>query len=237
MEKRHKIDLTHVQVRYSENIDHAFTFHPANLSKQSRETKNEYSRKATEELREYGLRDHEIETIDLSRTAIYVPRQYEQNPTQLEATLCEEWGHAAAYELGIMNRTANEGIALAHRFMGLLLSCKEGKLTLEAAIDQIRQDLNGLKATSTLFSGLERMGVKFPQGRPGRHHEDALFVIREFNPELEFRNRDPDKLIEELEKSIDYITRPSERLKWNLKKTLRKLSRMTSSRRTCICGS
>jgi len=43
-------------------------------------------------------------------------------------------------------------------------------------------------------------------------------VIRKFNPNLEFRDRDPDELINELDRSIRYILTASERFEDDLRK-------------------
>jgi len=48
-------------------------------------------------------------------------------------------------------------------------------------------------------------------------------VIRKFNPNLEFRDRDPDELINELDRSIRYILTASERFEDDLRKIRNKV--------------
>ena len=36
------------------------------------------------------------------------------------------------------------------------------------------------------------------------HYEEALFSIRKYNPDLQFRNRDPNELLSDLDKAINY---------------------------------
>jgi len=217
LEKRHKIDLSDVQVRYSDNISKAFNiYHSPEMRPEIKEKKSRY------ELMKKGLQDYELEDLDLSKPVIFIPRAYENYPARLYGAINEEFGHQTAYRLDVKNKTFNEAFAIAYRLRGILLGYKIGKFTLDEAIDQIEHDIKEAEYDSRFLSSFEKAGLKIPSNI--KHYENALFAIRKYNPDLEFRNRDPDELIEELEGSIKYILSFSEKIKHGLKQIKDKIS-------------
>ena len=70
-------------------------------------------------------------------------------------------------------------------FRGLLMSAKEGKISPEEAVDQIERSIKSAKSSI-----------------PFLPHRWTLRTIETYNPDLNFRNRNLDELIAELDRSI-----------------------------------
>lgn len=213
IEARHKIKLPEIDVLYSENIDYPFCVDITYLpEKTPHERRSEIYRRRDLDLRAKGLKYEEIKRINPSKATICIPKRYQDDPTELAAAYWEELGHIAANALGIEPITeekmiANEAIALAYRFKGLLLEAREGRFPLEKAIEQIEEDIERVKSPFAHFT----------------HYGKALDLIRRYDPDLEFRNRDPDELIKELDKSISYIIPYSVKIKLHVKKVKDKI--------------
>lgn len=197
LEERHKIELPEVEVRYSDNIRHAFCASALNLPSQKTISKshflqeriNRFYRTRKLELRSLGLKDDELRDICPSKFTIFLPRRYPNYSAGLYGAVWHELGHVAASVLGVKAKIPNESVAIAYSFRGLLHEAKEGKIRLEKAFDQIE-----------LYIGK----TQEPLTRAFMHYEEALFSIRKYNPDLQFRNRDPDELLSDLDKAISY---------------------------------
>jgi len=197
MEERYKIDLSGVEIKYSDNIQHAFCVPAVNLPSQKRISKsvflqekiNRFYRTRKSELRLLGLDDDELKEISPSEFTFFLPRRYPNCLTGLYGALWHEFGHVVASVLGVKAKIPNESVAIAYSFRGLLQEAKEGKITLEKAVDQIRR-----------YIGM----TEDPLARAFKHYKEALFTIRKHNPDLKFSNRDVDELLFELDETIDY---------------------------------
>lgn len=216
LEGQYKREFPYVEVRFSKNIYGAKSIHPQKLpSRMSQEKKEEIYRRWDDALRSGGLKDYEIPGLDRSKITVFMPPYYGKKPTIFYAALYEALGHDFAYAHNVENKVSNEGIAQAYRFKGLLEMAKEGKFPLEKAIDQIEDDIKN--ETKGPFSGL-------------MHYREALEIVRLYNPSLKFRDRNPDEVITELDKSINYILSPSERLKFDLRRLAEKLKSVFSKK-------
>lgn len=186
LEKRHDVKLPEVEVRYSDNIKSAFSANavelPRFVSKERRE-KFETMRKSLFKLK--GLKDGELTGVDLYKFTVFLPRRYRNYPAGLYGVLWHEFGHALAYVLDVKDKTRREGVAYACGFRGLLLEAMEGKFSIEKAVDEIELQIKGAGFSLPFFP-----------------HADSLRLIREHN--LNFRNRDPNELIGELDRSIQH---------------------------------
>lgn len=187
LEKRHNAKLPDVEVRYSDNIQSAFSATalklPRYISKERRE-KLEATRKSL--LRLKGLKDEELNGVDHHKFTVLLPRRYTNYPAGLYGALWHEFGHALAYALDVRDEVRREGIAYACGFRGLLLEAVEGKFSVEKAVDEIEHQIKAASGDPIPF----------------RPHRWSLRVIKEHNLNLNFRNRDPNELIEELDRSI-----------------------------------
>jgi hypothetical protein len=191
LESRHNKKLPEVEVRYSDNIYGAKAIHPLNLpSRMPAEEKNEIYRQRDNDLKSFGLKDYELENIDRSKITIFMPRCYRDYPTRLYGASWEELGHGIAYAFDIENKVANESVALAYRFKGLLQGAKEGKFPFKEAVVEIELDMKEARS--------------FPYSID-RHYNKALDIIRQYNSGLKFRDRDPGGLIMELDKCQLYF--------------------------------
>ena len=197
LEERHKIELPEVEVRYSDNINRAFCTSALNFPSEKTISKshflqeriNRFYRTRENELRSRGLKDDELRDICPSKFTIFLPRRYPNYSAGLYGAVWHELGHVAASALGIKAKIPNESVAIAYSFRGLLHEAEEGKISLEKAFDQIE-----------LYIGK----TQEPLTRAFMHYEEALFSIRKYNPDLQFRNRDPDELLSDLDKAINY---------------------------------
>ena len=205
IEKRHRIKLP-VEVRYSDNIDRGFCIAAVDFPpRMPSEEKNRFYRDRNVLLSLKGLKDCELEGIDPSKFTIFLPRRHLNYPAHLYATLSEELGHAAARALFVKDKSLDGSIAVAYRFAGLLEAAKEGKFPLEKAFDQIELDLKNLQHNPLSYFS---------------DHHQSLHTIREYNPYLRFRNRDPDEILVELDKSIDYALSIDKKRKFKFEKYL-----------------
>lgn len=192
LEKRHNVKLPKAEVRYSDNIKSAFCVKaikfPRHVSKERKE-KFEVSRSVCLKLK--GLKDDETKGVDPHKFTIFLPRRYSNYPAGLYGALWHEFGHVLACALDIRDKTHSEGVAYACGFRGLLLEATEGKFPVEKAIDEIERHIKGAEGSFPFFP-----------------HHTALRVIKKYNVErgcfedLDFRNRDPDEFIAELDESI-----------------------------------
>lgn len=197
LEERHKIKLSRVEVKYSDNIRRSFCVPPTHLPSEKiirelhfmRERVKKFHRIRKSKLKFRGLTDSEIEEIDASKFTVFLGRKYANCSAGLYCAAWHELGHVVAFVHGIKARIANESIALAYSFRGLLQGAKEGRFTLEKAVDLIELDI-----------GI----AQDPLTNVFTHYDKSLEAIREFNPDLKFRNRDLNELLLELDKTIDY---------------------------------
>jgi len=217
IEKRHGIKLPDVDVKYSDNIDkryHGFTVCPEKLPEWYSEEKIKQAvGKRDYELKKRGLKEYEIEQIDKSKYTIFLPKSI--NPVSLYGAKWEELGHVAAYVLDIEDETKNESIALAYRFKGLLQAAKEGLFKREEVTNEIESNIKSAqyeKMMVSVYTQMEKMGLKVPNDMKKSHYYSSLFAIQKYNSELKFRDRDLDELIVELDKSIDYTLKKSKKL-------------------------
>ena len=230
MEKRHRIKLPEIDFFYSDNATNAFTICPLYFPRgYSQKQKEAYYEQRDCELKERGLKDNETKLIDTSKYTIFLPKKkYANHPTKLYGSMWEELGHVLAYTLDVENKVRNESIALAYRFIGLLQGVKQGLFDKEQAIEEIESTIKNIgyeKQMAGLYSKLRTMGLKVPRNLTVAPHDSALFAIRKFNPSLEFRNRDLDDLLAELEKSIEYALRKTgmkKRITESIKTSLRR---------------
>lgn len=171
------------------------------------------------ELKLRGLEDGEIREADTDKYTVFMPTEYLNTPVRFCATIWEELGHVAAWTLGVDDSVLNESLALAHRFKGLLKGAKEGRFSLEEAIHKIESNIKGTELDNSVISTIEKiMGLKPSKDRPLKHYHKALFAVREFNPQLKFRNRNPHELMVELDKIIDYVLAINRRRKTKFKR-------------------
>lgn len=197
IEERHKIKLSEVEIRYSDNIRSAFCISPTILPSEEtisglyfvQERIRKFYRIRKSELKLKGLTDSEIEGIDPSKYTIFLPRRYSNYSAGLYGAVWHELGHIVASVLGIKAKIPNESVAIAYSFRGLLQEAKEGKLPLEKVFDQIELYIEKTQE---------------PLTRALMHYGEALFAIRKHIPYLKFRNRDPNELLMELDKTIEY---------------------------------
>lgn len=192
LEKRHQVKLPEVEVRYSDNIKSAFSTTgiklPWYISKERRENL-EASWK--NRLKLQGLKDDELKEINPYNPTIFLARRYPHYPVDLYGELWHEFGHVLAHTLEIRDKTHNEGVAYACGFRGLLLEALDGKFSIEKAVDEIEHQIEGAETSLPFFP-----------------HRWALRVVKDYNVErgcfedLSFRNRDPEKLIAELDRKI-----------------------------------
>jgi len=230
MEKRHGTKLPEIDIIYSNNATNAFTIPPVHFpTGYSQEQKEVNYEKRDCELKKRGLRDNEIKLIDTSKYTIFLPKKkFENYRIKLSGSKWEELGHVLAYTLGVRDDMRNESIALAYRFIGLLQGVKQGLFDKEQAIEEIESTIKNIgyeKQMAGLYSKLRTMGLKVPRNLTVAPHDSALFAIRKFNPSLEFRNRDLDDLLAELEKSIEYALRKTgmkKRITESIKTSLRR---------------
>ncbi|MCK4434309.1 hypothetical protein KAU92_02370, partial [Candidatus Bathyarchaeota archaeon] len=158
------------------------------------------------ELKRRGLVDDEIREVDTNKYTVFMPTERLNTPVKFYAAIWEELGHVAAWTLGVDDRVLNESVALAHSFKGLLKGVKEGRFSLEEAIHQIECDIKGAELGNNVMSTIEKiMGLKPSKDNLLNHYHKAFFAVREFNPQLKFRNRSPHELMVELDKIIDYV--------------------------------
>lgn len=207
------------EIRFSSNIYGATSLHPQRLpARMSQERRDNIYAKWNNDLTSKGLKEHEIRNLDRSKIAIFMPIYYQHDPIRFYATLCEELGHNVAYSHRIAPRVSNEAVALACRFKGLLEAAKEGKFSLDKVIERIESDIK--EYTHGPFSWL-------------MHYHKALdYAITKYNPHLEFRNRNPDDLIWELNKSLDYMFKTYERIKYDLNRLHEKIKLYLKKRNT-----
>ncbi len=192
LEKQYGVRLPGVEVRYSENTSYAFAVADTELPFGIHpETKKRFFRARNSELRLHGLKEDELEGVDPSKFTVFLPGRYLSYPVRLYGALWHELGHAAADALNVKDKVLKEGIAIACKFAGLLLEAKEERFTFEKAFSQIESDI----AIAT-----EPLSFFLPYQR-------ALDIIKVYNLSLEFRNRNPDGLLGELEKSIQYAVK------------------------------
>jgi hypothetical protein len=163
-----------------------------------------------------GVTEGEVAGLDLRQPVLGLPRRCGPDLADYWGTLYEEVGHEAAYVLGLRNRIANEGFALAWRFKGVLAGVPRGLFSQGAALDRIQRAVNGVRHNLSLLAGLQRVGLKIPPRH--YHYSRALFAIQEYNPALTFRGRDPGEVEGELDRSLDYILKVSVRVRRKLAK-------------------
>jgi len=189
LERRYEIRLPEVEVRYSENINHAFCvsatefpfLNPPGI-------RSHFVEKMNSKLRLKGLKDEELEGVSASKFTIFMPRIYLNHPSKTRGALWHELGHATANSLNVKSNVLQESIAIACQFTGLLLESQDGEFPLEEALDHIELDVKTAHGPlSFLF-----------------HYREAFAAIRLYNSDLRFRNRNVDELLVELDKSIQY---------------------------------
>ncbi len=191
LEQRHSIKLPIVEVRYTDRITGAFAISATeHFRKLPTWRKAEFWKQLTPRLKLKGLQEDEMRGITPSKFTIFLPRRYPSYPAGMYIATWHELGHAMANAFGVKDKKYKESIAMAFGFIGLFLKVKEGKLSLGKACDQIELDIKSVAASLPVFEP----------------YREALNVVREYNPELSFRNRDPDELVAELEKSVQYAT-------------------------------
>jgi len=220
LEKRHKIKLP-LDVRYADRITRGCCVRSRDLpSKMSQEeidellTKRNSGRMAKESS---GL---ELKGIDSDRFTIFLPRSQLVNNIDIYATLWEELGHATAWTLGLDDPILNESLALSYRFRGVLKEVKEERFLLDEVASKIELEVRSVGADAALMSKLRSMGLKASRHNQLSHYDDSLFAIKEYNPKLVFRNRSPDELIAELDKSICYTLECAKKRKFKFEKHL-----------------
>lgn len=224
IERWHQIQVPEPQLICSDKIGNAFLCVPRQFPDQvPKELQSKQSEMTRKELIGRGLEEDELADLELTKPIIVLSSTYQHRPARFYGTLYEELGHEAAYVLGIVESSANEGFALAWRFKGLLESAKREKLSLIDAVNRIESDVRRLEHDVQFFSKLEGMGLKMPKTLPSKHYNRALSVVREYNPQLRFRDRDPDEIISELNSSIKYILKPSERMRKKWANLLKKM--------------
>jgi hypothetical protein len=204
LEKRHNVKLP-LDIRYSDRISRSFCLHSADLPLNiSPEEIDESVKKRYSMLRARGLSDSEIRRIDPAKFTIFLQRSQLSRSLDIYATLWEELGHATAWVLGINDAIMNEGFALSYRFRGLLKGVEEGQFPLDEVAFKIEFEVKSASADASVMSKLRTMGLEIGRRNPLSYYDDSLFAVRKYNPKLVFRNRSPDELVAELEKSIQY---------------------------------
>lgn len=222
MERQHEIVFPQVDVKYSDNIHRACCVRPADPPEWFSEwARDDFNRRRHSGLRLRRLVEDEIREVDKSKYTVFVPRELLNIPVRLCATLWEELGHVTAWALGVEDMVLNESVALAYRFKGLLKGAEEGRFSLEEAIHRIEFDIKGAELDSYVISKIERMRfIKASTDDPMKHYHKALFAVREFNPQLMFRNRDSHELMAELDKIIGYTLAIDRRRKSRFRRRL-----------------
>jgi hypothetical protein len=162
----------------------------------------------------------ELKGIDSDRFTIFLPRSQLAQPMDICATLWEELGHATAWVLGVDDAILNESVALSYRFRGVLKGVKEGRFLSDKVASRIELEVRSVGADAALMSKLRNMGLKASRHNQLSHYDDSLFAIKEYNPKLVFRNRSPDELIAELDKSICYTLECAKKRKFKFEKYL-----------------
>ena len=171
----------------------------------------EQLRKLRQALARWGVTEGEVAALDLTQPVLGLPRRCGPYLADYWATLYEEVGHEAAYVLGLRNQMANEGFALAWRFKGVLAGVPRGLFGQGEALDRIQHEVNGVRHDLNLMTALADRGLKIH--RRFHHYARALFAIREYNPALAFRGREPVEVDGELDCSLDYVLNVSTRLR------------------------
>lgn len=220
LEKRHRIELP-LDVRYSDRISIGFCVCSADMSSNvSPQEKEEFLKKTNNRLRAKGLSDSELQGIDPTRFTIFLPRNRSARSVDIHATLWEELGHATAWVLGLDDPILNESLALSYRFRGVLSGVNEGRFLLDEVASKIESEARSVRADASVMSKLKTMGIKFDLNNQLSHYNDSMFAVKQYNPNLKFRNRSPDELIAELDKSIHYTLECAKERKFRLEKYL-----------------
>jgi len=220
LEKRHGIELP-LDVRYSDRISLGFCVHSADVpSNASPQEKEELLKKRNNRLRAKRLSDSEIHGIDPTRFTIFLPKSRSARSMDVYATFWEELGHATAWALGLDDPILNESLALSYRLRGVLSGVNEGRFLLDEVASRIELEVRSVGADAALMSKLRSMGLKASRHNQLSHYDDSLFAIKEYNPKLVFRNRSPDELIAELDKSICYTLECAKKRKLKFEKYL-----------------
>jgi hypothetical protein len=92
-----------------------------------------------------------------------------------------------------------------------LAGVPRGLFSRGAALDRIQRAVNGVRHDLGFLDDLQRFGLKIAPRL--YHYPRALFAIQEYNPALAFRGRDPEEVEGELDHSLDYILKVSERVR------------------------
>jgi hypothetical protein len=218
LEKRHRIELP-LDVSYSDRISSGFCVHSADIpSSASPREREELLKKRNNRLRAKGLSDSEIHGIDPDRFTIFLPKSRSARSMDIYATFWEELGHATAWALGVDDLILNESLALSYRYRGVLSGVNEGRFLLDEVASRIELEVRSVGADAALMSRLRSMGLKASRHNQLSHYDDSLFAIKEYNPKLVFRNRSPDELIAELDKSICYTLECAKKRKFKFEK-------------------
>jgi hypothetical protein len=191
LERRHNIKLPETDVKYSDNIKHAFCLDRADYpGKDSSNSESRLDGLTETRLRSEGLKDIELQGIDQSKLTIFLPKRQVYYPAGLYDDVWHELSHATAHKLKLKDKDFEESFAVTYSIIGLLLEAKNGKFTFKKACDQIE---SVVKSVQHYFRPW--WTLPFP----------SLKWIEKYNPDLEFRDRDPDELLAELEKAIQDI--------------------------------
>jgi len=191
LERRHSIRLPETDVRYSDNITHALGLDAVESSKKASSNSESKLDDTTDVmLRSEGLKENELQEIDLSKFTIFLPMRYVNYPAGLYKSVWHELGHATARTLKLKDKDFEESFAVTYGLIGLLLEAENGKFTFEKACDQIESSIKNVKHYFRPWWTLPYPSLKW---------------IEKYNPDLKFRNRDPEELLAELEKAIQDI--------------------------------
>jgi hypothetical protein len=196
LERKHNIKLPEVDVRYCDNITHALCFLPGKYRPKGSIAEEELDDITVSKLKLEGISQRELYEIDLSKATVFMPKRCSNYPVGFYGSLWHELGHLAAWTLDLKDKSNEESFAVTYGFIGLLSEARSGKFTFRKAFAEIES-----RKVSALLC-LDRM---FSDDRP------SLRWIEKYNPNLQFCGRDPDELLEELDKAItDIVTTDKE---------------------------
>jgi hypothetical protein len=205
-----------ININYSEGIRSSLAIFPPpyNLDEL-------YYVKAEREmnLRQRGLSVEEVSKIDSSEYTVFLSQRQSFQSAGLYGSVWHELAHVAARVMGIEDKVMNEAFAMATQFRGLYQAVLKGNFTKDEVTELIEHSMKCAKnefLDTSLFSTLSRMGLSgIPEDFKIPYHKQALELIREYKPNLEFRSNNPENLIHELDDVIKSIVKTWRKRKLN----------------------
>jgi len=196
-----KTKMPRIRVRYSQNTGNSFclkSFIPE-VQYELELARRAWLRELCEET---GLAEDEVADIDLSEFNVFLVQRQSRGALGLYGTVWHELAHVAAYASGIDDQVAQESIAIACGFRGLLQAAKDGLFSEKEVRNEIAYLVKAAQReqlSAFLFIKLERMGLKCPKRYKQTYHFDVLKALKQHIQALKSPSSSIDELIEAME--------------------------------------